>query len=160
MRDELIFDFVHAHTRLERVLATFQGAAIAVEHRENVEPHPAVDNARALELIRYAAAVILASDDHHLVLGKRPRIPCFLHEPSHRADGRERSRRTKVSNPLRLDRPIRRGLRGGWEGGGAGSFSAGLVATAEQAHARPRGVSVAGIVISAHVFCRFFAFRR
>ena len=33
---------------------------------------------------------------------------------------------TKVKSPLKLDRPIRRGLRGGRDGGGAGSFSAGL----------------------------------
>ena len=73
VRNELILDLVHAHARLERVLATFQGAAIAVEHGENVEPHRAVDHARALELIGDAAAVILARDDHHFVLGKRPR---------------------------------------------------------------------------------------
>ena len=48
---ELILDVVHAHARLEGVFAAFQGAAIAVEHGENVEPHRAVDNALALELI-------------------------------------------------------------------------------------------------------------
>src|SRR6201987_4188714 len=33
----------------------------------------------------------------------------------------------KVSSPLTLDRPIRRGLRGGWVGGGTGSVCAALL---------------------------------
>ena len=110
VRNELILDVVHAHARLERVLATFQGAAIAVEHGENVEPHRAVDDARALELIGDAAAVILARDDHHLVLGERPRAPRFLHEPNEPADRREcsekdeseQSAQARQTHPARL----------------------------------------------------------
>src|SRR5271154_5955969 len=49
-------------------------------------------------------------------------------------------RRTKLSNPLRLDKPIRRGLRGGLAGGGAGSFSLGFVARPNRL-TRGRGAS-------------------
>ena len=160
VRNELVFDVVHAHARLERVLATFQGAAIAVEHGEKVEPHRAVDNARALKLIGDAGGVILTRDHDHFVLGEWPRAPRLLHEPNQPADRRECSEKdeSEQSAQARQTHPARLAWRFGRRR--SRIVQRGFRCAAEQAYARPRGVSVAGIGISAHVSCRFFAFRR
>ena len=118
-------DLTRTVARLELVFASLQRCAIAVEQGQEVEPHRVVDDARALELLGDAAAIVLAHNIDDLVGGERSGLSPLHHQPGDRSDRQKAPTRTKVRNALRLDRVERRRRFGSLAGGGEGSPRAG-----------------------------------
>src|SRR5208337_1566725 len=79
-------DLTRTVARLELVFASLQRRTITVEKGEEVEPHRVVDDARALELLGDAAAIVVAHNIDDLVRGKRSGLSPLHHQPRDRAD--------------------------------------------------------------------------